>query len=64
MEESFIWIIIVIISSLCMSWGLCDVLFAFTSFYNEKNYIKVIKRGFIVFIVGLVLIILGNVILN
>ena len=63
MSESFIWLIITIIASICISWGLCELLFTYTRIYTVKHYSKSIKRGFIVFIIGLVLIILESVIL-
>ena len=64
MIESFIWVIITIVASICISWGLCELLFTYTRIYNVKHYSKSIKHGFIVFIIGLVLIILESVILN
>lgn len=64
MAESFIWVIITIIASICISWGLCELLFTYTRLYRVKHYNKSIKQGFIVFIIGLVLLILESVILN
>ena len=64
MIESLFWVIITIIASICISFGLCELLFTYTHIFEVKNYNKAIKFGFIVFIIGLVLLILESIFIS
>lgn len=64
MIESLFWVIITVIAAICISFGLCELLFTYTRIFEVKNYNKAIKFGFIVFIIGLVLLILESIFLS